>query len=113
RLRRGVRDRADVRAWTLGPGRRCGGSRLVPTTANGAPAFGQYRPSGPGGRHEPGALQVIEISGGRITGLNQFLDTATLFPLFGLPERLEALPTRRRPRAAHARGRPGPALSRL
>lgn len=85
-----LRGPADIRAWMLGPGRECEGSRLVPTTANGSPAFGQYRPSGPGGRHEPWALQVIEISGGRITGLNQFLDTATLFPLFGLPERLEA-----------------------
>jgi RNA polymerase sigma-70 factor, ECF subfamily len=57
--------------------------------ANGMPAFGQYRPSGPGGRHEPWALQVIEISGGRIVGLNQFLDTERLFPLFGLPAHLE------------------------
>jgi len=72
-------------AWHLGTGRECEGSRLVPTVANGAPAFGQYRPSGPGGRHEPWALQVLDIVDGRIVGLNAFLDTATLFPLFGLP----------------------------
>jgi RNA polymerase sigma-70 factor (ECF subfamily) len=53
-------------------------------TANGSPAFGQYRPSGAGGSHEPWALQVIDISEGRITALNSFLDTARLFPLFGL-----------------------------
>ena len=57
----------------------------IPTVANGAPAFGQYRPSGPGGSFEPWALHVLEISDGRIVGLNFFLDTETLFPMFGLP----------------------------
>jgi RNA polymerase sigma-70 factor, ECF subfamily len=79
----------DIRKWCLGPGIGCRGSRLVPTTANGAPAFGQYRPAGPGGGFEPWSLQVLEISGGRITGVMFFLDTASLFPLFGLPARLE------------------------
>jgi RNA polymerase sigma-70 factor, ECF subfamily len=32
---------------------------------------------------------VLAISGGRISGIIFFLDTATLFPLFGLPPRLE------------------------
>ena len=73
-------------AWNLGPGHGCRGSKLIATSANGGmPAFGQYRPSGPGGSFEPWALQVIEHSNGRITGLNAFLDTARLFPLFGLP----------------------------
>jgi RNA polymerase sigma-70 factor (ECF subfamily) len=49
------------------------------------PAFGQYRPSGPDGAFEPWALQVLEISNGRIVGFNAFLDTALLFPTFGLP----------------------------
>jgi RNA polymerase sigma-70 factor (ECF subfamily) len=74
-----------IAAWHLGLGHGCRGSRLVATSANGMPAFGQYRPSGPGGSFEPWALQVLEISDGRITGLNSFLDTARLFPLFGLP----------------------------
>jgi len=77
---------SEIRAWMLGPGIECEGSRLVPTIANGAPAFGQYRPSGPGGSFEPWALHVLEISGGIIVGLNFFLDTETLFPLFGLPQ---------------------------
>lgn len=76
--------RADVVGWMLGPGRGCEGSRLVPLTANGMPAFGQYRAGG-----VPWALQVIEITDGRITGLNAFLDTDRLFPLFGLPLRYE------------------------
>ena len=80
-----LRGREHIVAWHLGIGHECRGSRLIPTSANGLPAFGQYRPSGPGGSFEPWALQVIEHSGGRITGLNAFLDTARLFPLFGLP----------------------------
>ncbi len=76
---------AEIRAWMVGPGAECEGSRLVPTVANGAPAFGQYRPSGPGGAFEPWALHVLEISDGQIIGLNFFLDTEKLFPQFGLP----------------------------
>ena len=68
---------------------RCVAARMLPTRANGLPAFGQYRPDGRGG-HDPWALQVIESSGGRIMGLNAFLDTAALFPLFGLPDHLPA-----------------------
>jgi RNA polymerase sigma-70 factor (ECF subfamily) len=78
-----------IRAWYLGAGIGCCGSRLVPTVANGSPAFGQYRPSADGG-HEPWALQIIEISHGTIVGLNAFLDTPRLFRLFGLPPRLDA-----------------------
>src|SRR6476660_4233126 len=51
-----------IRAWMLGPGIACKGSRLVPTVANGAPAFGQYRPSGPNGSFQPWSLHVLEIS---------------------------------------------------
>jgi RNA polymerase sigma-70 factor (ECF subfamily) len=80
-----LRGHGEIRDWFLGTGSGCRGSRLVPTVANGTPAFGQYRPSGPGGRHEPWALQIIEISAGRIAALNSFLDTERLFPLFGLP----------------------------
>jgi RNA polymerase sigma-70 factor (ECF subfamily) len=79
----------DIAEWMVGPGHGCQGSRLVPVAANGSWAFGQYRPSGRGGRFEPWGLQVIEVSDGRISGINVFLDTATLFPLFGLPDRLE------------------------
>jgi RNA polymerase sigma-70 factor, ECF subfamily len=79
----------DIRKWCLGPGIACKGSRLVPTVANGAPAFGQYKPS-PGGGHEPWSLQVVEVSDGRITGICFFLDTGRMFPLFGLPARLDS-----------------------
>jgi RNA polymerase sigma-70 factor, ECF subfamily len=85
-----LRGPADISRWLEGPGAECRGSRMVPISANGAAGFGQYRPSGPGGRHEAWALQVIEIAGGRVTGINSFLDTAALFPRFGLPLQLEA-----------------------
>jgi RNA polymerase sigma-70 factor, ECF subfamily len=78
-----------LRTWFLGHGSGCRGSRLLPIDANGSPGFGQYRPSAAGG-WEPWALQVLEISDGRIAHLNSFLDTQRLFPLFGLPERLDA-----------------------
>jgi RNA polymerase sigma-70 factor (ECF subfamily) len=85
-----LRGREDIFEWWFGPGIGCKGSRLVPTvTANGSPAYGQYKPA-PGGGYEPWALQVIELSDGRIGELSFFLDTETLFPLFGLPARLDA-----------------------
>jgi RNA polymerase sigma-70 factor, ECF subfamily len=81
--------RDEIAAWMLGPGAECRGSRLVPTVANGRPAFGQYRPSGPNGEHEPWSLQVLQIRDGRIAEITFFLDTARFFPLFGLPARLD------------------------
>jgi RNA polymerase sigma-70 factor, ECF subfamily len=81
-----LRGRDDIFTWWLGPGIGCSGSRMVPTTsANGAPAFGQYKPSPEGDGYVPWALQVLEIENGRIVELTFFLDTETLFPLFGLP----------------------------
>ncbi len=70
----------------------CRGSRLLATTANGCPAFGQYKVD-PAGGHAPWAIQVLEIIDGRITGMNyflDFLDPQRLFPSFGLPLHLDA-----------------------
>jgi RNA polymerase sigma-70 factor (ECF subfamily) len=81
--------RDDIFAWWWGPGIGCKGSRVIPAgTANGSPAFGQYKPAADGA-YEPWALQVVEASGGRIVELTFFLDTERLFPLFGLPPRLD------------------------
>jgi RNA polymerase sigma-70 factor (ECF subfamily) len=79
----------DIGRWMLGPGHGCEGSRLIPTAANGTPAFGQYRVD-PAGGHTPWALQVIETSGDRICAIHSFLDTEEIFPLFGLPAHLPA-----------------------
>jgi len=83
--------REDILTWWFGPGIGCRGSRLIPVSnANGSPAFGQYKPSESGSGYDPWALQVLEITDGRIGQLTFFLDTEVLFPLFGLPPRLES-----------------------
>jgi len=77
--------RDDIFRWWFGPGIGCQGSRVIPTiAANGAPAFGQYKPA-EGGGYEPWALQVLEVRDGKIGELTFFLDTERVFPLFGLP----------------------------
>jgi RNA polymerase sigma-70 factor (ECF subfamily) len=82
---------ANIGRWMVQPGpSRCRGSRLVATSANGCPAFGQYRPD-PKGGYAPWALQVLEISGGKIIAMNFFLSPlhpGRLFPQFGLPPHL-------------------------
>lgn len=81
-----------IAEWMVQPGpSECRGSRLVPTAANGCPAFGQYRPD-PDGGWKPWALQVLEISGGKIAEMAFFLsllDVERLFPAFGLPLHLD------------------------
>jgi RNA polymerase sigma-70 factor, ECF subfamily len=79
---------ADIVHWCLGPGIGCQGSRLIPTMANGSPAFGQYKPD-PDGGLAPWSVQVLEIADGKIAGITFFLDTARFFPLFGLPPHLD------------------------
>jgi RNA polymerase sigma-70 factor (ECF subfamily) len=80
--------REDIFTWWLGPGIGCRGSRVLPAgSANGLPAFGQYKPSADGSGYEPWALQVVRLRGDRIGELTFFLDTKALFPLFGLPAR--------------------------
>src|SRR5207247_508721 len=76
--------------WWLGPGIGCKGSKLVPVgLVNGMPSWGQFKPSSSGG-YEPWAVIVPEVSDGRIVELTFFLDTARVFPLFGLPDRLDS-----------------------
>ncbi|MHB1536329.1 MAG: sigma-70 family RNA polymerase sigma factor [Acidimicrobiales bacterium] len=88
-----IQGAADIGRFMVEPGPSgCRGSRLVPTSANGCPAFGQYRPD-PAGGYAPWALQVLETSGGKIAGMHFFLahlDPERLFPEFGLPRHLEA-----------------------
>ncbi len=83
--------RDDIFTWWFGPGIGCQGSRVIPAGfANGSPAYGQYKPSESGSGYDPWALQVVELGeDGRIRELTFFLETETIFPLFGLPPRLE------------------------
>jgi RNA polymerase sigma-70 factor (ECF subfamily) len=61
---------------------------MLPTTANGQPAFGLYMRT-PRGDFEPFHLQVLELEGDRVRHVAAFFDT-DLFARFGLPERLPA-----------------------
>ncbi len=86
-----LQGREDIFRWWYGPGIACKGSRVLPApSANGTVAFGQYKPSESGSGFDPWALQVVEFSQGGVAELTFFLDTARLFPLFGLPPRLDA-----------------------
>src|SRR5581483_979589 len=84
--------REDMFTWWWGPGIGCKGSKLLPApNANGQVAFGQYKPSESGSGYDPWALQVIEFAAdGAIKELTFFLDTERVFPLFGLPPRIES-----------------------
>src|SRR3954467_11622851 len=84
-----LRGRDDIFTWWFGPGIGCQGSKLIPVpSTNGMPAWAQYKPA-PQGGYDPWAIMVVEPSGGRIAELTFFLDTKSLFPLYGLPEHLE------------------------
>ncbi|MEU9194917.1 sigma-70 family RNA polymerase sigma factor [Streptomyces hundungensis] len=83
-----LRGHDDIVGWMLGVGEVCRGSRLLPTVANGTPAFAHYHPD-PAGGFTPWALMVIETSGGKVSGICSFLDTSRWFPLFNLPARLD------------------------
>jgi RNA polymerase sigma-70 factor, ECF subfamily len=85
-----LRGPEDIVKWWTGPGAPCANSKLLPLMANGLPAFAQYRPNTDGPGYHGWALQVLEFSGGKISFCNSFLDTEALFPLFGLPQRLDA-----------------------
>jgi RNA polymerase sigma-70 factor, ECF subfamily len=80
-----LRGRADIRRALLAAERPCEGVRLVPTVANGSPAYAQYRPGGPRTGYQPFALTVVELSGGLVSDTTTYLDAERLFPLFGLP----------------------------
>lgn len=73
-----------IRAWLEGRGSGCRGSRLLPVSACGAPAFAQYRVD-PAGGHRAWAIVTLELAGDKIAGWTSFLDTETLFPRFDLP----------------------------
>ncbi len=78
----------DVGAWMIGPGAACRGSRMIPTRANGCPAFAQYRPvPDEPGVWRPWNLQVLRVKDGKIASIDNFLNTE-LFGFFGLPNEI-------------------------
>jgi len=63
---------------------RRGAPRLVPTRANGQPAFGCYFPSPQTEIARPYAMLVLTLEGGSISAITWFGDSS-VFPHFGLP----------------------------
>jgi RNA polymerase sigma-70 factor, ECF subfamily len=66
------------------PARRPEDLRLLPTQANGQPAFGMYLRD-PGGVHRPFSVHVLDVTSAGIKHVVSFFDPS-LFPLFNLPE---------------------------
>jgi RNA polymerase sigma-70 factor (ECF subfamily) len=79
----------EIQKWWIGPGAPCRGSKLQPLSANGMPAFAQWRPNPDGNGYYAWALQVLEIKDQRIVGYTAFLDVDTLFPMWDMPLRLD------------------------
>ena len=71
-------------ASIFGAGRRFD---LVPTRANGQPAFGAYLRDSTGIRHGTG-LYVLALAGDRISAMTRFENT--VLPWFGLPRLLQS-----------------------
>ncbi|MFI5657253.1 sigma-70 family RNA polymerase sigma factor [Streptomyces sp. NPDC051684] len=85
-----LRGPEDITGFMTTIGASCAGSRLLPVVSNGTPAFAHYKPDPDKGGFAPWAIQVIEFSAGRIAGYHCFLDTQRWFPLFGVPDHLDA-----------------------
>ncbi|MGH9276692.1 MAG: sigma-70 family RNA polymerase sigma factor [Acidimicrobiales bacterium] len=83
-----LRGPVEMGRWFLGNGIGCEGSRLIRVAANGMAGYASYK-ADPDGGHKPWSIQLIEVSGDRIVGHHNFLDTS-LFAFFGLPPRLPA-----------------------
>ena len=86
-----LRGRDDIFTWWFGPGIGCKGSRVIPAgTANGSPAFGQYKPS------RRRRLRAVGAAGGRARGRDGRRDHV-------LPRHRADLPALRAAAAARAR----------
>jgi RNA polymerase sigma-70 factor (ECF subfamily) len=68
------------------PAERAGDQVMVPTTANGQPAFGLYMRQ-PDGSHQAFQIQVLTLTESGVSHVAAFFDTS-LFASFGLPEAL-------------------------
>jgi RNA polymerase sigma-70 factor, ECF subfamily len=86
-----LRGRDQIRQALLDPDASCEGARLVPTAANGSPAFWQMRP-GPDGGYVPFGLVLLDVFGGLIIGITTYLDADRLIALFGSPAEVSQPP---------------------
>lgn len=87
-----VRGREAIRAFVqrnILNGEARGRWRLLPTRANGAPAFGWYRRLPDGAAYAPFAIQVLTITEGLVADATTFA-FPELFPAFELPAEIAA-----------------------
>ncbi|MBF5000390.1 sigma-70 family RNA polymerase sigma factor [Nocardia sp. BSTN01] len=75
-----------VLSWFDRHSSTCANSRLVPLRANGSPAYAHYHRNN-NGAFTAFAIQVLDITDGRISAIEQFL-APELFELFELPATL-------------------------
>ena len=73
------------RFWASPGPDACRHSRLARVDVNGSIGFAQWKPAEDGSGHHAWAVHVMEVVDGRIARIDYFLDTPTVFPLFGLP----------------------------
>ncbi len=76
--------RAAIRSFFEAAWKTCGGLRLVPTAANGQPAFAVYQRSEADARWAAHSIQVLALEQDEISTMTLFVDTR-LFKEFGLP----------------------------
>jgi RNA polymerase sigma-70 factor (ECF subfamily) len=79
---------AEVQRFMLGHGIVCQGSRTLPIATNGRPGLAVYHPM-PDGSFEPWSVVDIEVQGGRISAIHNYL-FPNQFASLGLPPRLPA-----------------------
>jgi RNA polymerase sigma-70 factor (ECF subfamily) len=63
------------------------GTRLIPSRANGQPAFGRYVPDPRAQVYHLHSIMVLTMEGDRISAITNFIDSG-LAPYFGLPRTL-------------------------
>ena len=108
----GLRGRDDILRW---PGRApAAAARARADGRQRPPRVGQYRPSGPGGAHEPWALQILEIEDGGVVEFSFSWTRRASSRSSGCRRRRPSARRAdvghgrpRRPRARHAAGRQG------
>ena len=73
-----------------GPGIACEGSKLVPISANGSPAFAQYKPD-PDGGFSAWSLQVLDVDPAASSARRSCSSSTSspFYPMFGLPLHLD------------------------
>jgi RNA polymerase sigma-70 factor (ECF subfamily) len=79
--------RAAIRVFLLGREVSRGRLRLVPTRANGQPAFACYLSTAHTDIARPYAMFILTLQGDQISAITWFADS-TVFPHFGLPRML-------------------------